>query len=849
MKKITLLLVGLFLVTLSSTFFIFISTDSIHQEETEKGPDDFLYRQRAYPHNHIDIASYQAAHRQTLQAKKGATNRSSTEWQQLGSTNIGGRVTDVVLHPINPLVMYAGTSVGGIFKSTDRGESWTPVFDDAGFLSIGNIAIAPSSPNILYAGTGEANGSATSGAFFGNGIYKSIDDGQSWEYLGLAESQHIGRIAIDHQNANRVYVATTGKLYAKDNQRGLYRTTDGGTSWQQVLSISDSTSCIDVVVHPQNADIVFAATWERLRKPWQRSYGGPTSAIWKSTDGGENWIKLGGGLPPSNEETGRIGLAISHSNPNVLYASFTTDPIRNYFQGIYKTTDGGDTWTQTNDTDLNNLYASFGWFFGNLRVDPTDPDVVYAMGVQLYKTTNGGASWDRITEGMHVDQHGLEVHPITGMVVAGNDGGVYISDDAGTNWSHKNTIAITQFYNCAFDPSFPERVYGGTQDNGTIRTLTGNIDDWERILGGDGFHVLIDPMDNNFVYAEYQWGGLRRSIDGGIGFMNGTNGIADDDRTNWNTPVIFDPNDPSILYYGANRLYRSIDRAQNWEAISDDLTDGLHPSGSLAFGTITTIAVAPSDSDVIYVGTDDGNVQRTTDGGANWVNISAGIPDRYITRLAVYPNNADKVIVTVSGYKYVDYQPHVLLSENGGADWADISGNLPEVPVNAVVIDYEDEQHLFIANDMGVWESWNGGGQWDLLGANLPSTIVNDLVMDRDNRKLIAATFGRSMFSYELGELVGANEHITEVAFGFTVFPNPVVSAASINFKMEEAAKVAILVFDTAGKLCQTIFEGQLHQGVQQIEFEPHARLANGQYVIQFKTKDRQLSKRIQVLR
>ncbi len=819
-------------------------------EASQKGPDDYLYRQRAYPHNQIDIQAYRAGVQQTMRARESASSRGASDWQSLGTTNVGGRVTDVALHPINPLVIYAATSVGGIFKTIDGGQSWSPIFDEAGFLSIGNIAIAPSNPSVLYAGTGEANGSATSGAFFGNGLYKSTDDGQNWQWMGLAESQHIGRIAIDPLNADRVFVATTGKLYGKDSQRGLYRTTDGGSSWEQILFVSDSTSCIDVLVNPQNSDIVYATTWERLRKPWQRSYGGPTSGIHRSTDGGDSWTQLTNGLPISDEQTGRIGIAISASNPNVLYASYTHDRIRNYFRGIYKTTDGGDSWVQTHDSDLVDVYASFGWFFGNLRVDPLDPDVVYVMGVQLFKTTDGGDSWQWITEDMHVDQHGLEINPFnTSNLVAGNDGGIYISNDGGLSWEHKNTLPITQFYTCAFDPSYPERLYGGTQDNGTIRTLTGGHDDWERILGGDGFYVLIDPTDNNYVYAEYQWGNLRRSVDGGENFMYALNGVDDTDRTNWNTPVVFDPNDPSVLYYGSNKLYRSDDRAANWTAISEDLTDGLHPSGSLAFGTISTIAVAPSDGQVIYVGTDDGNVQMTTDGGANWLNVSAGLPDRYVTRLAVFPDDANKVIVTLSGYRYIDYQPHVLLSEDGGTNWIDISANLPEVPVNAVLIDYDDQERLYVGNDMGVWVSYHSGQQWELLGNNLPSTIVNDLVMNRETRTLIAATFGRSMFSYELGEIVAAKELPSE-ALKLTIYPNPVLSQATIELRLDKAVEgVDLALIDQQGRRVQAIFSGNLAEGNHQIAFEVRPSIAAGQYLVRLQSAERTAASLLHIVR
>ncbi|MEK7255378.1 MAG: glycosyl hydrolase, partial [Bacteroidota bacterium] len=616
------------------------------EEEGKMLPNDWMYFQRAYPHNHIDRQAYRDAFRITQLANAEARQRGAGEWEQAGPANIGGRITDIGLHPTDQNIVYAGTTAGGVFKSTDAGLNWEPVFENEGSNSIGDLAIAPSDPNTIYVGTGEANGAFESGALFGNGIFKTTDGGQSWSHVGLEESNHIGRIVVDPANPDRVFVAAAGVLYGKNEERGLFRSLDGGQNWEKILYLSDSTACIDVAINPANPNVLFAATWERIRYPWQRQYGGITSRIYRSTDGGETWQQLTNGLPLNSADRGRIGLAISPSNPNVVYASLTKNPITNQFDGIYKSTNSGDSWERVDNGDIEGIFSSFGWFFGNIRVAPDDPEKLWCLGVPMYQSGDGGETWWDVTQDMHVDFHALEIHPQNpDFMVAGNDGGIYISQNGGGSWMHVENLPTNLFYNAEIDYLNPTHLLGGAQDNGSLRTQTGSLNDWNRILGGDGFHVLVDPTDNNYVYAEYQYGNLFRSDDGGENMDFIFNG-GQDDRTNWNTPIALDPSNPTIIYYGANLLYRSADRGDAFAPVSQDLTKGLHPSGSLAYGTITTIAVAPSDFQTIYVGTDDGNVQVTFDFCANWKNISAGLPDRFVSEVAVHPTDSKTAYVT-----------------------------------------------------------------------------------------------------------------------------------------------------------------------------------------------------------
>jgi photosystem II stability/assembly factor-like uncharacterized protein len=767
--------------------------------------------------------------------------QSGSDWTQIGPLNTGGRITDVAISPVNDDHLYVSTAVGGVFRSLDRGLNWTPVFDAIGQPSIGNIAIAPSNAQRIYIGTGEANGSATSGAFFGDGIYRSDDGGDTWTNAGLAESNHIGRIVVDPADPNRVFVAATGVLYGTNEERGIYRTTDGGATWEQVLFVTNETAAIDVVMNSANPDILYAAMWERTREPWQRSYAGLTSAIHRSVDGGDTWTELGAanGLPAPDSQTGRIGLAISESDPATIYARFTTNEITNVFNGLYKSADNGDNWALVTLTDLDGIDSSFGWYFGNVRVNPTNPDEVFVLGQRIYRTTNSGTSWTEIN-GMHVDHHALEYsRNDVNFVLAGNDGGAYTSTNGGANWQKFTNLPITQFYNIEVDYSDPTRLYGGTQDNNTIRTLTGGTNDWASIVGGDGFHVNVDPNDNNFVYAESQFGNLRRSTDGGNNFTNATDGIGGTDRNNWNTPVILSPFDSEVVYYGSNKLYSS-DKAIFWTAISPDLTDGQHPSGSLSYGTLTAIAASYNNLDVIYTGSDDGNVQVTFDGGTTWTNVSAGLPDRYVTSIATIPSDDNTAYVTFSGFTELDYAAHVFMTIDGGQNWTDISGNLPGIPVNDIIT-YPLLDLLFVATDLNVWYSYDEGTNWDIVGNDLPLTIIRDLKLHEPTNTLYAGSFGRSMHKFDVGNLILGTNDATLNSEDIKIYPIPARTQFTIEHNLSSEGIVKL--YDISGKEVRTIFEGNF--GSSKKINVPTEGFADGQYIVKLMSGSQSFSKQI----
>lgn len=807
-------------------------------------PNEYFYNQRAYPDNHINATAIARSHDQVRQRLASRTAPSGT-WLLEGPINIGGRITDAAISPTNDNHFYISTAAGGVFRSYNQGQSWEPIFDEEGKFSIGNIAIATSDASRIYVGTGEANASATSGAFFGDGIYRSDNGGDSWQNIGLPQSQHIGRIVVDPVDANRVFVAATGTLYGKNNERGVYRTDDGGSTWDHVLFVSDSTACIDVAMNPANPDTLFAAMWERVRYPWVRTYGGFSSGVYRSFDGGDSWQLLGNGLPAPDSQTGRIGLAISPSQPNVVYASYATNAITNEFDALYRSVDNGNSWVEITGGQIANANATFGWYFGNVRVKPNNPNGVMILGQLLYQTQDAGSNWAEVN-GMHVDHHAMAFSRIdSNLVLAGGDGGAYLSADGGDSWSHFENLPITQFYNVEVDYQQPNRIYGGTQDNNTLRTLTGGDNDWHAILGGDGFHVIVDPTNSDVIYAEFQWGNLFRSTDGGFNMDPAVDGIDENDRTNWNTPVVISPFDSDVLFYGSNRLYMSFDNAQWWNPISPDLTDGQHASGSLSYGTLTTIAPSYNNLSVIYTGSDDGNVSVTFDEGANWSSIDAQLPNRSVTQIAIHPNHDSTAYVTFSGFSFLDYTPHIYKTVDAGQNWTNISANLPDVPLNDVKL-WANQDMIFVASDMGVWFSDDDGLSWDVLGDDLPMTIVANLKLHEPTSTLYAGTFGRSIHSYDLAQLNLVSVVEEFKIDDFLVYPNPSNGMVSLESSGLTQGNYTMRILDVSGKTVLTrnliqVKNNQqvsldltnLSKGIYTIELSSNEKVTSDRFVIQ----------------
>ncbi len=804
MRKIPLILLVVLVVGLSWNWGFPPPAEMTH-EEPPRLPNEYEWLKRTYPYFQADPGAYHQAYLQARELRRAAKTNPFGEWEPVGPTNIPGRISDVEFDPIRPDTVYAASATGGVFKSIDKGRTWVPIFDDQPVITIGDIGIDPTDSDIIYVGTGEPNGGHNN--FAGSGLWKSTDGGETWAYSGLDSTVSIGRILVDPDDPERVYVAALGSYFGTHPERGVYRSLDGGETWEKSLFVNDSTGVVDLVMRPDDSNVLFAAAWMRIRRVSGANISGDDSGIYKSTDGGDSWTLLGSdnGLPTS--DNGRIGLTISRSNPDIMYALFNNASTH---KGIYSSADGGESWNKLPAFSLST--GGFTWYFGQIRVAPDDPNRVYVMDVRLNSSQSGGWSFTSQT-GTHVDHHALAFHPDDPTyVINGNDGGLAISQDRGASWSRVLDFPNTQFYEIGLDASHPDRFYGGTQDNGTLRG--DSPDSWRRILGGDGFYVNVEPENPNVVYAESQWGNLQKIVNGAISTV--LSGINSNERTNWSTPVVMDPTDSQTLYYGTTRLYRTTNGAAWWNAVSPILV-GDH--GYSLIGTLSTIAAAPSDTNVIYVGTDDGFVWVSSDYADTWTKVSDTLPIRTVTRVVVDPDDAHTAYVTYSGLKFYDPEPHIFRTYDMGENWEDISGNLPDAPVNAFAVDPVDTDVLFAGTDIGAFVSMEGDGNWEALGEGMPAVSVYDMKIfyDDDNHFLLAGTHGRSMYTIDLSSInpptaiETENPVIASIALD-APYPNPFSNEVQLSWNAPPDATVRLELFDTLGRRVTTLVDGRIGQ-------------------------------------
>lgn len=697
-----------------------------------------------------------------------ASTFSGLRARALGPALASGRIADIAVNPHDRSEWIIASASGGVWKTTNAGTTFTPVFDGEGSYSIGCVVIDPKNPHVVWVGTGENNSQRSVG--FGDGVYKSVDGGASWKHVGLPESEHIGMIAIDPRDSDVVYVASQGPLWRSGGDRGLYKTTNGGETWSRILHVSDDTGINEIHLDPRDPDTMYASAYQRRRHVWTLINGGPESAIYTSTDGGRSWSKINRGLP--GVDLGRIGMDVSPANPDVVYAIVEAAEGKG---GFYRSTNRGQTWERRSD-----YMTSSPQYYNEIVCDPQDVDRVYALDTYLHVTTDGGANFEAIPMGdRHVDDHAMWINPDdTRHILVGGDGGLYESFDQTKTWAYFSNLPVTQFYKAAFDYSEPfYHVYGGTQDNNTLGGPVRTVDragianeHWVVTVGGDGFEPAVDPTDPNTVYSQWQYGGLVRHdrASGEIVDIKPREAPGEEPYVfNWDSPLIISPHSHTRLYFGGRKLFRSDDRGNSWTAISGDLTRGIdrdmlkvmgkiqsvdavakHNSTSI-YGNTVALSESPLVEGLLYVGTDDGLIHVTEDGGANWrkIEVFPTVPDMtYVSDLFASRHDPDVVFAAFNNHKNGDFTPYLLRSDDRGRTWTSIRGDLPDRHfLWGVDQDTVDPNLLFAGTEFAAFFSQDGGETWIKI-AGVPTIAVRDVEVHPRENDLILATFGRGVY-------------------------------------------------------------------------------------------------------
>ncbi len=791
------------------------------------------------------------------------------QWREVGPAIMGGRIDDLAVVESNPSIVYVGTASGGLWKTTNSGTTWQPLFDNEGVSTIGDVTVAPSDPSIVWVGTGEPNNRQSSS--WGNGVYKSTDAGKTWTNMGLQDSQHIGRIVIHPTNPNVVYVAALGHLWGPNKERGLYKTTDGGKTWTLALYVNEDTGVVDVAMDPQSPDTLYAAAYERRRTVYGFNGGGPDGAIYKTTDGGLTWKKLTKGLPYADGgDIGRIGISIYRRHPSIVYAV-----VQHANGGVYRSEDKGESWTRMSETNPRPSYYS------QIVVDPNNDLRIWVLGAPMYYSEDGGKTFvtSRVTR-IHGDYHALWINPANSdQMIAGTDGGIHWSSDGGRSWEYVNAVALGQFYEVDVDMRRPYWICGGLQDNGSwcgpsasVYTAGITNDDWFRVAGGDGFYVKIDPSDAATVYAESQDGNvLRRDLR-----TNESRSIRPEPkegepryRFQWNSPIMISAHDPKTIYYGGNFLFRSADRGDTWTKLGGDLTTGVDRStlpilgkvpgkdtlsrhdGVQNYPCITTISESPLTNAVLWVGTDDGNLQLSRDAGKTWKNVAERVPGvpkgTYVSRVVASRHAEGTAYATLDGHRGNDFNVYVFMTTDYGETWKAISGGLPanNGTVHVLREHPRNPNLLFVGTEYGVYVSWDRGASWTSLKMNLPTVPVDDIAIHPRENDLILGTHGRSIWVLDDitpleqldAKVLGAELRLFDVRpatawrmYGhkgntghkFFIAHNP-PSGALISYYLKskpgEKSKVKIAILDKDGKLVREL-DGMKEAGINRVNWD-----------------------------
>ncbi len=772
--------------------------------------------------------------------------------RNIGACVMGGRVVDLAVNEQNPLNFYVAYASGGIWKTENNGQSFTPIFDNQARMTIGDIAIHPQNPNILWVGTGENNSSRSSYAGFG--VYRTTNAGKNWEFLGLENTQHIGRIVLHPKDENIAFVASIGALYSKNQERGVYKTIDGGRNWKKTLFVNDSTGVIDLIMHPTNPNFMWATAWERHRQSNNFKEKGKGSGLYFSENGGETWtLQQNNGLP-SGENMGRMGIAIAQSNPDLMYlvldnqesqspltpkggtntnsltseggisakkyelkdfkemkeedffkidnvildsvlkenkfppiytAQSVKNDIRNkkypiksiseYFKNgnddlfntviagceVYASKDMGKSWQKINQHNLDGVFYTYGYYFGQIFISPQNPEIVYIMGVPLLKSTDGGKNFIQVEDkSPHADHHALWINPKNDKnIILGNDGGVYISYDAGENFTYLNNMPVGQYYTVNFDLEKPYNVYGGLQDNGvwvgSSKSKPQENANWKFIMGGDGMMVAPHPQKGkDLVYTGYQFGNYYRLENGKETYITPKRQLGKPAlRFNWRTPLVMSKHNPDVLYICSQKVHRSMQKGENWEEISEDLTKN-QAQKNVPFNTISAFAESPKRFGLLYAGTDDGNVWISKNGGEKWDLITKNLPKNLWVG-SIYPSSEDEKVVflAMTGYRNDDINAYLYKSVDFGQNWQEIKGNLPNESVNVIMQDLKKPEILYIGTDEGLYISLNEGKSWENVAGIMPNVAVYDLAIHPREQELIIATHGRSIYIMPLAYL------------------------------------------------------------------------------------------------
>ncbi len=806
------------------------------------GAMEYYYKQRAYPNGKIPENWRREAmkHIQKFNVLEKQNNSNVGSWTELGPDNIGGRIRVVIVDHSNSNRIYAGSVSGGVWKSTNGGNSWFPLKDDMENLAVCSMVMDPNNPNIIYAGTGE--GFFNYDAKRGEGIFKTTDGGSTWIRLKSTDNS-------DFYYVNKLVIDPTTNTFWAATRKGLFKSTDGGLSFTAVIKGQNNGNvhCTDIEIAPTSPSKIFA------------SFGMfNESVIYRSTNSGATFDSN-----LSHPNHGRIEIAVAPSNPNVVYAAFM-DLNTSGVGKISYSTDGGDNWSNVtvpgpNFTGSDNYAGSQGWYNNILAVDPDDPQKVYAGGIDFWKSTDNGNTWKQVTnwysasgyQFVHADHHSITFDPNNSNVIyLGTDGGVYKSTDRGGTWTAKNNgLAVTQFYYGAVD-QMSDNFYGGTQDNGTLKSSGSSS--WNTILGGDGGATEVNFNNPDIIFMEYVNLALYKSTDGGNTFNKIMNGIpagsefwdGTTDRVQFIAPFEMDINNPQNLIAGTYKVYKTTNGGTLWSAISGDLTtEGSGSSGA----TISTLTVAPGNSNVIYVGCSNGVVQVTTDNGANWTDISSGLPNLYCTKIRVSWSSSQTAVAVFSGYSN---GMKVFKTTNGGASWNNISGNLPNIPVNSVFISQQDDNIILVGTDLGVFLTMDNGANWFARNNGLPNVVVADLDYRVLDDAIFAATHGRGMFKATFSELTGVDE-IENVPQTFALrqnYPNPFNPSTNISFYLPKAEHVSLTVYDALGREVVELVNGQLPAGEHNYEFNA-AGLSSGIYIYRLSTGNFVESRKMMLLK